>query len=150
MLKFIDKLIQLPIQNKESMAIDSKKMFDLTNLNEMLGGDQKAIFQMVKIFLQATPESLAELNKCYQKEDYDGVSKLAHKLKSSVDIFCINDIKQDIRRLENNTRDNINIDEVPDQVEKINNTLNLAIEQVKEEKEILHKQLFENENAPKS
>lgn len=130
--------------------MDSKKLFDLTNLNEMLGGDQKAIFQMIKIFLQATPESLNELNKCYQKDDTDGVSKLAHKLKSSVDIFCINDIKQDIRRLENNTRDNINKDEVPDLVEKINSILNLAIEQVKEEREILYKQLFENENAAKS
>jgi HPt (histidine-containing phosphotransfer) domain-containing protein len=130
--------------------MDSKKLFDLTNLNEMLGRDQKAIFQMIKIFLQATPESLNELNKCYQKDDSDGVSKLAHKLKSSVDIFCINDIKQDIRRLENNTRDNINKDEVPDLVEKINRVLNSAIEQVKEEREILHKQLFENENATKS
>jgi HPt (histidine-containing phosphotransfer) domain-containing protein len=132
------------------MSIDSKKLFDLTNLNEMLGGDQKAIFQMVKIFLQATPESMAELNKSFQKEDYDGVSKMAHKLKSSVDIFCIHEIKQDIRRLENNTRDEINIDEVPELVQKINTVLQLAIEQVKDEKEVLYKQLYENENATKS
>ncbi len=130
--------------------MDSKKLFDLTNLNEMLGGDQKAIFQMVKIFLQATPESLNELNRCYQKNDLDGVSRLAHKLKSSVDIFCINDIKQDIRRLENNTRDNINIDEVPAQVEKLNNILNQTIEQVKEKKEHLYRQLYENENVSKA
>ena len=127
--------------------MDTKKLFDLTNLNEMLGGDQKAIYQMVKIFLQATPESLSELNKCYEKNDLDGVSKLAHKLKSSVDIFCINDLKQDIRRLENNTRDNINIDEVPELVSKLNTILNLSIEQVKEEKDNLNKQLFENEKA---
>ncbi len=127
--------------------MDSKKLFDLTNLNEMLGGDQKAIFQMVKIFLQATPESLSELNKCYQKDDLDGVSRLAHKLKSSVDIFCVNDIKQDIRRLENNTRDNINVDEVPALVEKLNSVLNQTIEQVIEEKEHLYKQLYENESA---
>jgi HPt (histidine-containing phosphotransfer) domain-containing protein len=130
--------------------MDSKKLFDLTNLNEMLGGDQKAIFQMVKIFLQATPESLSELNKCYEKNDLDGVSRLAHKLKSSVDIFCINDIKQDIRRLENNTRDNINVDEVPALVEKLNNVLNQTIQQVTEEKEDLYKQLYENESAPKA
>ena len=131
------------------MSQDTKKLFDLTNLNEMLGGDKKAIFQMVKIFLQATPESLSELNKCFQKNDLDGVSKLAHKLKSSIDIFCINDIKQDIRRLENNTRDNINIDEVPQLVEKLNNILDNAIEQVREEKENLNKELFTNENATK-
>jgi len=130
--------------------MESKKLFDLTNLNEMLGGDQKAIFQMVKIFLQATPESLSELNKCYEKNDLDGVSKLAHKLKSSIDIFCINDIKQDIRRLENNTRDNINIDEVPELVSKLNSILNLAIEQVKQEKDNLNKELFENENVSKA
>ena len=130
--------------------MESKKLFDLTNLNEMLGGDQKAIFQMVKIFLQATPESLSELNKCYEKNDLDGVSKLAHKLKSSVDIFCINDVKQDIRRLENNTRDNINIDEVPELVSKLNTILNLAIEQVKQEKDNLNKELFENEKVTKA
>lgn len=132
------------------MSMDSKKLFDLTNLNEMLGGDQKAIFQMVKIFLQATPESLSELNKCFQKNDLDGVSRLAHKLKSSVDIFCVTDIKQDIRRLENNTRDNINIDEVPTLVEKLNNILDETIEQVKEEKDNLYKQLYQNESASKA
>ena len=130
--------------------MDSKKLFDLTNLNEMLGGDQKAIFQMVKIFLQATPESLSELNKCYEKNDLDGVSRLAHKLKSSVDIFCVNDIKQDIRRLENNTRDNINVDEVPALVEKLNSILNQTIQQVTEEKENLYKQLYENESTSKA
>ncbi|MCB0806264.1 MAG: Hpt domain-containing protein [Saprospiraceae bacterium] len=130
--------------------MESKKLFDLTNLNEMLGDDKKAILQMVKIFLQATPESLNELNKCYQKNDLQGVSKLAHKLKSSVDIFAIVDIKQDIRRLENNTRDNINLDEVPQLVEKINTTLNEAIKQVEQEKEILHKKLYQNEDAAKA
>lgn len=122
-----------------------KKLFDLTNLDEMLGGDRKAVLQMVKIFLQATPESLNELNKCYNKEDLEGVSKLAHKLKSSIDIFCVYDIKQDIRRLENNTRDSINVDEVPGLVENINTILGKAIEQVEDEKEVLSKEIFELE-----
>ncbi|OQX79693.1 MAG: hypothetical protein B6D61_03105 [Bacteroidetes bacterium 4484_249] len=129
--------------------MDSKKLFDLANLSEMLGGDKNAIYQMVKIFLQATPESMNELNICYKKNDLNGVSKLAHKLKSSIDIFCVNDIKQDIRRLENNTRDNINIDELPDLVQKINTILTLAIEQVKAEKEVLNKEFLQNENAQK-
>ena len=129
--------------------MDSKKLFDLANLSEMLGGDKNAIYQMVKIFLQATPESMNELNICYNKNDLNGVSKLAHKLKSSIDIFCVNDIKQDIRRLENNTRDNINIDELPDLVQKINTILTLTIEQVKAEKEVLNKEFLQNENAQK-
>ncbi|MCF8367887.1 MAG: Hpt domain-containing protein [Bacteroidales bacterium] len=127
--------------------MDSKRLFDLTNLTEMLGDDKKAILQMVKIFLQATPESLNELNRCYEKNDLQGVSKLAHKLKSSIDIFSIKDIKQDIRRLENNTRDNINLDEVPELVERLNTVLSTAIKQVEEEKEILNKKLFLNEKA---
>ncbi len=127
--------------------MESKKMFDLTNLEDMLGGDKEAVFQMVKIFLQATPESLNELNRCYEKEDMTGVSKLAHKLKSSVDIFCVNDIKSDIRRLENITRDQINLDEVPVLVERINLILSGAIDQVKEEKVIMGDLLYKNENA---
>ncbi len=130
--------------------MESKRLFDLTNLNEMLGGDKKAILQMVKIFLQATPESLNELNRCFQKNDLQGVSKLAHKLKSSVDIFAINDIKQDIRRLENITRDNVNLDEVPELVEKINKVLSETISQVEKEKETLNKNLFQDEKASKA
>ncbi len=129
--------------------MDSKKLFDLTNLNEMLGGDKKAILQMVKIFLQATPDSLSELNKCYQKNDLQGVSKLAHKLKSSVDIFSVTDIKQDIRRLENITRDNVNLDEVPQLVDNINSILDQTLSQVEDEKEKLNKMLYQNEKASK-
>jgi HPt (histidine-containing phosphotransfer) domain-containing protein len=130
--------------------MDSKKLFDLTNLTEMLGGDKKAILQMVKIFLQATPDSLGELNKCYEKDDYQGVSKLAHKLKSSVDIFSISEIKQDIRRLENITRENVNLDEVPTLVERINKILGETIKQVEKEKDTLNTLLYQNEKASNS
>ncbi len=127
--------------------MESKKLFDLNNLEEMLGGDKEAVFQMVKIFLQATPESLSELVRSYEKNDMNGVSRLAHKLKSSVDIFCVDDIKSDIRKLENNTREQINLDEVPGLVENINSILTAAIEQVREEKVILGDMLYKNENA---
>jgi HPt (histidine-containing phosphotransfer) domain-containing protein len=130
--------------------MDSKKLFDLTNLTEMLGGDKKAILQMVKIFLQATPDSLGELNKCYEKNDYQGVSKLAHKLKSSVDIFSISEIKQDIRRLETITRENVNLDEVPALVERINSILDKTIKQVEKEKDTLNTLLYQNEKASNS
>ncbi len=127
--------------------MESKKLFDLANLEEMLGGDKEAVFQMVKIFLQATPESLNELVSSYEKNDMNGVSRLAHKLKSSVDIFCVEDIKSDIRKLENYTREQINMDEVPGLVDNINSILSAAIEQVREEKVILGDLLYKNENA---
>ena len=127
--------------------MESKKLFDLANLEEMLGGDKEAVFQMVKIFLQATPESLSELMRSYEKNDMNGVSRLAHKLKSSVDIFCVDDIKSDIRKLENNTREQINMDEVPGLVENINSILSAAIDQVKEEKIRLGDMLYKNESA---
>ncbi len=122
--------------------MESNKLFDLTNLDEMLGGDRQAMLQMVKIFLQATPESLTELNNCFKKDDLDGVSKLAHKLKSSIDIFAISEIKNDIRRLENLARENVNVEEIPGLMEKVNSVLNEAINQVRLEKEVLQKELL--------
>ncbi len=122
--------------------MNSNKLFDLTNLDEMLGGDRQAMLQMVKIFLQATPESLTELNNCFDKDDLDGVSKLAHKLKSSIDIFSIEEIKNDIRRMENLARENINTDEIPGLMNNINSILNEAIEQVRLEKDVLQKELY--------
>ncbi len=76
-----------------------------------------------------------------------GVSKLSHKLKSSVDIFSVADIKQDIRRLENITRENVSLDEVPKLVKRINDILSQTISQVEEEKDKLNKMLYQNEKA---
>jgi len=122
--------------------MNANKLFNLTNLDEMLGGDRQAMLQMVKIFLQATPESLTELNNCFEKNDLEGISKLAHKLKSSIDIFSIVDIKNDIRRMENLARENVSTEEIPDLMEKINKILNEAIEQVRVEKDVLQKELY--------
>ncbi|MBN3035167.1 MAG: Hpt domain-containing protein [Bacteroidales bacterium] len=120
----------------------AQRLYDLSNLDEMLGGDKDAKLQMIKIFLQATPESLSEMNKCFGKNDLEGISKLAHKLKSSIDIFCIMDIKQDIRRLENITRDQVNTDEVPDLIEKINTILHETFLQVASYKEELAQEII--------
>ncbi|MCD4735478.1 MAG: Hpt domain-containing protein [Bacteroidales bacterium] len=116
------------------------KYYDLTNLNEMLGGDKKAILQMIKIFLVSTPETLNDLNKCHEKNDLSGVSKLAHKLKSSIDIFAIGELKQEIRRIETTTRDRFSLDELPELIQKLNNILDAAIEQISEYKEELQKE----------
>ena len=110
--------------------MSTEKFYDLTNLKEMLDGDKAAVKKMIKIFLDTTPNNLSELNNSYKSNDLDIVGKLAHKLKSSIDIFNITELKSEIRKIEKYAKDKINIDELPAHIGKLNSILSNVIKQV--------------------
>ena len=59
------------------------------------------------------------------------MSFYAHKLKSSIDIFNIDDLKYDIRDLEKFGNEEIKLDEIPALLEKINQIIPKAVEQIR-------------------
>jgi HPt (histidine-containing phosphotransfer) domain-containing protein len=117
------------------------KHYNLASLTEMLGGDKEAKLRMIDIFLQATPETLAELNKSYQERDYKRVGELAHKLKSSVDIFEISEVKEDVRNVVKNCRQAMNLDQLYGLIGKINDVLSETFVQIREERDSLQLEL---------
>lgn len=120
--------------------MNKSPLYSLHSLDEMLGGDKQAKLQMMQIFLQTTPKYLHDLFQRFEDNDLDGVSRMAHKIKSSIDIFCIDSIRTDIRTLENFSRDKIYIDEIPPLVNKIDVILKKVLEQLSTEKETLEKE----------
>ncbi len=63
------------------------------------------------------------------------LGKSAHKLKSSIDLFKVNSLHQDIRTLLELGRSNKQNDSIPGLVEKINDVLETVFLQLNEEKE---------------
>lgn len=76
------------------------KLYNLSQVKLFLGDDKQQLGNMITIFLDETPIMLKALNDNCENKNYEEVKFYAHKLKSSIDLFQINGLQQDIRALE--------------------------------------------------
>ncbi|CAD0001910.1 GAF domain-containing hybrid sensor histidine kinase/response regulator [Flavobacterium salmonis] len=78
----INKDIKLPVKRK----------IDFSFLDEMSYGDPNFIQEMIALFIQKIPNEVTQLEEAFNKNDYDGAKKLAHNMKSSFNIFMLEDL----------------------------------------------------------
>lgn len=69
-----------------------KRTVDLTFLNEMAGGDPEFIKDMIQLFTEKIPQQSEQMELAFQNNDHDSVKRLAHNMKSSMDIFMLQDL----------------------------------------------------------
>lgn len=113
------------------------KLYDLSMIHSISGGDDGFIKQMVTLFINTTPQTLDDLNNALNAANWDQVSKSAHKLKSTLDSMGIASLKDDIRFVELHAKKSEHLDQIPALIDKINSITNSCIEQL--QKEILDK-----------
>ncbi len=112
---------------------EEKKLYDLTGISEIVGGDPNEINELNKMFLAEAPKSLSELNEFAENENWQKVSAMAHKLKSSIRLWNIEEIIDDIVGIELKAKDNSTYSEIPAHLEKVNLILNKALSQLQKE-----------------
>jgi CheY-like chemotaxis protein len=91
-------------------------LYDLTMV-ESIGKEDKAFAQsIITLFLENMPGNIEGLVKAGQDKNYELMSKIAHKMKSSIDLLGITSLKYTIRKLENvvvgDTDFDVNIEKV--------------------------------------
>ncbi|WDF65328.1 GAF domain-containing hybrid sensor histidine kinase/response regulator [Flavobacterium sp. KACC 22763] len=69
-----------------------KRIIDMSFLDEMSGGDPEFKKEMIGLFIEKIPVQAAQLEEAFKNIDYDNVKKLAHNMKSSMDIFMLQDL----------------------------------------------------------
>jgi len=79
------------------------------------------------------PQNLDELSKATVAENWEQVSKTAHKLKSTVDSMGIKSIRQEIRTVEANAKQLQSLEEIAPLVEKIKAVIDQCIVQLQSE-----------------
>ena len=88
---------------------------------------------MVALFIETVPQNLHDLSKATQDENWEQVTKTAHKLKSTVDSMGIKSIYQDIRLVEANAKQKQSLQEIPTLVGKIESVILNCIDQLQSE-----------------
>jgi len=122
----------IPLKNHTSMS-SVNKLYDLSMVQSVSGGDESFIRKMVALFIETVPQNMEELTKATASENWDQVAKTAHKLKSTVDSMGIKTIKQEIRTVEANAKQKTQVEEIPALVEMIGSVIHECIGQLQAE-----------------
>lgn len=108
------------------------EIYKLDQLNELAGGDQDFVMSMVDTFLEHTPQQFEELKQANQSGDLATVGNIAHKIKPNIDLFGLDDITETIREVEQKGKNGEGGPALDAAIEKLDQTLSKAFEQLKE------------------
>lgn len=114
-------------------SVSEEKLYDLKSVHEIARGSQDFVVMLVQLYLDTIPaDSKAMVQACSEKK-WDSVSKLAHKLKSTIDTMHMVSIKENVRTVEADAKQGINKESIPALVQKINKVIEATAAHLKQE-----------------
>jgi signal transduction histidine kinase/DNA-binding NarL/FixJ family response regulator len=96
--------------------ISHKRVLNLSFLDEMSCGDPDFRKEMINLFIEKIPAQTAQLEEAFHNTDHDTVKKLAHNMKSSLDIFMLEDLSNCVSIIEEEAKANEFTSETLDKV----------------------------------
>jgi CheY-like chemotaxis protein len=117
-------------QSHRSIGLVIPPLYDLSMIQSMSGGDEAFLKKMIKLFIETVPQNVKELTAAVNAQNWEQTSKMAHKLKSTVDSMGIKSIRDDIRLVESNAKQQKDLAEIPGIVRKIEAVIHDCIEQL--------------------
>jgi CheY-like chemotaxis protein/HPt (histidine-containing phosphotransfer) domain-containing protein len=114
-------------------ANSENKLYDLTMIQSVSGGDKAFIKKMILLFIETVPQNVQELVDATEKTNWELVSKMAHKLKSTIDSMGIRSIRDQIRSVELNAKNQEKLELIPNTVKQIESVVSTCIQQLRKE-----------------
>ncbi|MBE0641959.1 MAG: Hpt domain-containing protein [Bacteroidales bacterium] len=83
---------------------------------------------MVRVFNENTPHIVSELNQHFNSGDHNQLSRAAHKLKSSIDLFEIDELSASVREIETLSRNGESMDSISPLIQRLNKVIEEVLE----------------------
>lgn len=103
---------------------------DLTYLKNMTDENPELIQEMINIFTGQIDEYIGEMNSLYGLKNWNGLSRLAHKAKSSVAIMGMANLAEMLKEFELNAKDQLHIDKYPEYIHRFTVDCNTACKEL--------------------
>ena len=91
---------------------------DLSFLSKFTGGDQEMTIQLIEIFLMQVPDAIERIGVLIPEKKWAEIFPIAHKVKSSLAIFEMEEMKNCMISIEEYSRDLIKLESIPKLFEK--------------------------------
>lgn len=112
--------IDLPLYNLDGLRVISK-------------GREDFVTKMIEMFCGQIPDALKQLNQASADGDLEQLSKLAHKLKSTIDHLAILPLQRIIREIEAVDEGIIPAPKLTEMIAEVNDVLNRVMAELREE-----------------
>lgn len=127
--KLRNRILPKPRLPIERVAIPSEKLYDLSMVDSIGKDDPEFVKNILTIFIDTMPANADSLAKAGNEHNYESISKIAHKMKSSIDLLGVNSLKYTIRKLENVV---VGDNEYMPLIENVKSTIGEVVIQLKE------------------
>ncbi|KOH44917.1 Hpt domain-containing protein [Sunxiuqinia dokdonensis] len=113
--------------------MSEKKYTSLTYLKEITGGEDEILKEFITMFFEQLPEFKDGLHEHLNAKRYKELGELAHKAKSSVMTFGMEDLGWKLKELQLKTQKLEDIDSYPDYVSEFDLVISHAERELQEE-----------------
>jgi CheY-like chemotaxis protein/HPt (histidine-containing phosphotransfer) domain-containing protein len=115
------------------ISLPGNTLYDLTMIRSVSGGDQAFIKKMILLFIETVPQNVHELVGATGQKNWEQVSKMAHKLKSTIDSMGIRTLHDQIRKVEMSAKNQEHLESLPAMVAQVESVVAVCIQQLRKE-----------------
>ncbi|RQO77888.1 hypothetical protein DBR40_07945 [Pedobacter sp. KBW01] len=108
-------------------------LYSLDGLRVISKGREDFVTKMIEMFCGQIPDTLKQLNQASADGDHEQLSKLAHKLKSTIDHLAISPLQRTIREIEAVNEGNTSAPKLAKMIAEVNDVLNQVMTELSEE-----------------
>ncbi|MHA6249223.1 PAS domain-containing hybrid sensor histidine kinase/response regulator [Pontibacter sp. CAU 1760] len=119
-----------PAQAPETDPVEP--LYDLSILNKMSRGNEKFILRTKQLFVATVPPSVAEMQAHFTAQNWEGVGATAHKLKSTIDTMRIESLKEVVRQIETNAKNQTDMQKMKQDIDFLEKILAQVVVQLQE------------------
>ena len=110
-------------------------LVNMTYLNSISNNDSRFIIELIDLFFEQIPDYQIKLNQYYENKDWFNLGRTAHKAKSAIIMMGLEDLAVELKKLEENAKEEKNIGDYQEIIVKFVDETNSAITELKEIKE---------------
>ncbi len=111
----------------------AEKKDKLYLLRAYLEDDTQQIKEMLELFLEKIPNDLKELTLLCEKGHVENIRKTAHRVKSSVKLFGLNEVGEILQKMEIISKENSPKNQLITLVTQVNQLMEHELEQFRKE-----------------
>jgi PAS domain S-box-containing protein len=124
---------QFPLTDAVEKANSQQKLYNLSQLRSISRNDSVYCKKMITIFIEQSTDSLSQIIEAYKCKDLSVVYSVSHRIKPSIDLMGIDLLRETMRFIEKESKDNCDSDELKKQIHFLQIVLNNALNQLREE-----------------
>ena len=123
----------LPDTDAKPVELSGTGLFDLSKLKGIANGNEAFVKKMIQLFIDQTPPSVAAMEAAYRANDFEAVSKIAHRIKPSIDNMGIISLKSNIREIELQAVEFQQSERLIQLIDHVKRVIGMVVESLKEE-----------------